>query len=155
MQRIIVKKLLLTTSALALLLISTPAGAFNPVGSSRVPIQVPRDQNFRDPEYASVPIVRIENVYGNQVQMNNGYYTIKCGYEQQIVNPTDNRHFLTRFLYPKKQYVYENTHNCRKVYQGTPEHSPSYWVYYRMHGQLYKIQMQHKPQNAYIQVRVN
>ena len=147
------RKTLLFTSLFAML--GTEALAFNPVGSSNVPIQVPRDQNLRDPEYASVPIERIENAYGNQVQQNNGYYTIKCGYQQQIVNPTDNRNFLTRLLYPKRQYVYENTHSCRKVYYTTPERSPSYWVYYRMYGVLYKVQMRHKPLNRYIQVRVN
>ena len=147
------RKTLLFTSLFAML--GTEALAFNPVGSSNVPIQVPRDQNLRDPEYASVPIERIENAYGNQVLMNNGSFRIVCGFQQIIVNPTDNRNFLTRLLYPKKQYVYENTHSCRKVYERTPEYSPSYWVYYRMYGVLYKVQMRHKPQNRYIQVRVN
>ena len=147
-------KTLLYTSVIAFTLSNT-AEAFQANGSSRVPFKVQRDQNLRDPQYAQVPIVHIENVYGSPVQMNSGYYTIKCGNEQVNVNPTDHRNWFTRFVHPKQNYVYEHQYNCRKVYEVQQDYSPSYWVYYEIYGQMYKIQMADRPVGRYITVRVN
>ena len=147
-------KTLLFTSAIVLGLTST-AAAFNANESSRVPFKVQRDQSLKDPQYAQVNILKIENVYGNRVNQNTGYYNIKCGNQQVLQNPTDGRNIFSQWLFPKQNYVYENQYNCYKVNVVEPNYSPSYWVYYEMYGQIYKIQMRNKPVGRTITVRVN
>jgi len=147
-------KTLLYTSIIALTLSNT-AEAFQANGSSRVPFKVQRDQNLRDPQYAQVNILKIENVYGDRVNQNTGYYTIKCGNQQVLQNPTDGRNIFSQWLRPKQNYVYENQYNCYKVNVVEPNYSPSYWVYYEMYGQMYKILMRNKPVGKTITIRVN
>ena len=147
-------KTLLYTSVIALTLSNT-AEAFQANGSSRVPFKVQRDQNLRDPQYAQVNILKIENVYGDRVNQNTGYYTIKCGNQQVLQNPTDGRNIFSQWLRPKQNYVYENQYNCYKVNVVEPNYSPSYWVYYEMYGQMYKILMRNKPVGKTITIRVN
>ena len=147
-------KTLLYTSVIAFTLSNT-AEAFQANGSSRVPFKVQRDQNLRDPQYAQVNILKIENVYGDRVNQNTGYYTIKCGNQQVLQNPTDGRNIFSQWLRPKQNYVYENQYNCYKVNVVEPNYSPSYWVYYEMYGQMYKILMRNKPVGKTITIRVN
>ena len=153
MQRLIVKKLLLTTSALALLLISTPAGAFNPVGSSRVPFQVPDNQNLRDPEYIRVPIVDIRTLSGRPVGYSNAS-KIKCYYENVRVNDVDNRSMISKFLRPMTP-VYKQEHNCYKVpvYGGT--FTEGYVVTYEHRGRYFEYQTQTKPHGRFVRIMGN
>lgn len=153
MQRSKINKLVLTTSALALILVATPVGAFNPTGSSRVPIQVPNNQNLRDQEYIRVPIVDIKTLSGKPV----GYSTaskIKCYYENVRVNDVDNRDMFSKLLHPMTP-VYKQEYNCYKVPVYGGKFDKGYIVTYEHRGQYFEYQTQTKPHGRYVRIRGN
>ena len=93
----------------------TVSYGFEVSGSKRVPTQVPRDQNLRDPQPYQARILNIERAYEHSTNMQ--ATQPKCFYERAAINPDDNRNWLTKVLNPRGPVQYEDQRNCYSNYE--------------------------------------
>jgi hypothetical protein len=117
--------------------------SFEVQGSYRVPWQVPKNQNLRDPQPVRVPIISVEEKYETVLERMGD---LKCQQEWVQNNPVDYRNFLTQWLFPSTNNYYEPQYNCYDTYGVVEKRVFSGWlVTYMLYDQYYQVLMQTRP----------